>query len=162
MSAAHSNAFPTTNPERKAMKHQNLSIAVLLAAGMAVGLPGKYFLGSAAVAETPPAPPPLSMEKELPHVPPPGEGGGVWSFTTDAQGNIWLIHRPRTLKGEDLKNAAPPVMVFDVAGNFIKAWGGDGPGYEWPQREHGIYIDYKGFVWLGGNNCPGNNLANLK
>ena len=50
--------------------------------------------------------------------------------------------------------------MFD--GNFIRAWGGEGQGYEWPQREHGIYIDSKGFVWLGGNNCPTNGLANLK
>jgi hypothetical protein len=52
--------------------------------------------------------------------------------------------------------------VFDSEGNYIKAWGGDGDGYEWPQREHGIYIDYKGFVWLGGNNCPTNGLPRVK
>jgi sugar lactone lactonase YvrE len=144
------------------MKRQNLSLAVLLAAGMAVALPGKYLLGSTASAQTPRALPTFEMEKDWPKVPPQWKVGDVSSFTTDAQGNIWLIHRPRTLKGEDLKKAAPPVMVFDVNGNFIKAWGGDGQGYEWPQREHGIYIDYKGFVWLGGNNCPSNNLANLK
>src|SRR6266446_30670 len=144
------------------MKHQNLSLAVLLAAGMAVALPGKYLLGSTAAAQTPRALPTFEMEKDWPKVPPQWKVGDVSSFTTDAQGNVWLIHRPRTLKGEDLKKAAPPVMVFDVNGNFIKAWGGEGQGYEWPQREHGIYIDYKGFVWLGGNNCPGNNLENLK
>ena len=27
---------------------------------------------------------------------------------------------------------------------------GDAPGYDWPKSEHGIYIDYKGFVWIGG------------
>jgi len=144
------------------MKRQNLGIAVLLAAGMAVALPGKYLLGSTAAAQTPRALPTFEMEKDWPKVPPQWKVGDVSSFTTDAQGNVWLIHRPRTLKGEDLKKAAPPVMVFDVNGNFIKAWGGDGQGYEWPQREHGIYIDYKGFVWLGGNNCPGNNLEGLK
>jgi hypothetical protein len=144
------------------MKRQNLSLAVLLAAGMAVALPGKYLLGSTAAAQTPRALPTFEMEKDWPKVPPQWKVGDVSSFTTDAQGNVWLIHRPRTLKGEDLKKAAPPVMVFDVNGNFIKAWGGEGQGYEWPQREHGIYIDYKGFVWLGGNNCPGNNLENLK
>ncbi len=32
----------------------------------------------------------------------------------------------------------------------------------WPEREHGIHIDYKGFVWLGGNNCPTNGLPGLK
>jgi DNA-binding beta-propeller fold protein YncE len=57
--------------------------------------------------------------------------------------------------------AAPPVLVFDTAGNFVQAWGGSGNGYEWPQREHGIYIDPKGFVWIGGNNCPARNLPGL-
>jgi hypothetical protein len=28
--------------------------------------------------------------------------------------------------------------------------------------EHGIYIDYKGFVWLGGISCPTNGLPGLK
>jgi len=122
------------------MKRQNHSIAVLLAAGMAVALPGKYLLGSIAMAQAPRALPTFEFEKDWPKVPPQWKVGDVSSFTTDAQGNIWLIHRPRTLKGEDLKKAAPPVMVFDGNGNFIKAWGGDGPGYEWPQPEHGIYI----------------------
>ena len=56
----------------------------------------------------------------------------------------------------------PPIMVFDGAGNYLKSWGGEGPGYEWPQREHGIHIDYKGFVWLGGNNCPTSGIDGLK
>jgi hypothetical protein len=144
------------------MKHQNLSIAILLASAMAVAMPGKYLLGSQAAAQAPRALPTFEFEKDWPKVPPQWKVGDVSSFTTDAQGNVWLIHRPRTLKGEDLKKAAPPVMVFDVNGNFIKAWGGEGQGYEWPQREHGIYIDSKGFVWLGGNNCPGNGLEGLK
>jgi DNA-binding beta-propeller fold protein YncE len=58
--------------------------------------------------------------------------------------------------------AAPPVMVFGTAGGFIKAWGGAAGGYEWPEREHGIYIDDKGFVWITGNNCPTNGLPGLK
>jgi hypothetical protein len=58
--------------------------------------------------------------------------------------------------------AAPPVIVFDTAGNFIKAWGGAANGYEWPEREHGIHIDAKGFVWISGNNCPTNGLPGLK
>jgi len=58
--------------------------------------------------------------------------------------------------------AAPPVIVFDPADNFVKAWGGEGSGYEWPQREHGIHIDSKGYVWIGGNNCPAMALPGLK
>ena len=57
------------------------------------------------------------------------------------------------------KMAAPAIMVFDAAGNFIKAWGGDGAGFEWPEREHGIHIDHKGFVWVGGNNCAARDAA---
>jgi DNA-binding beta-propeller fold protein YncE len=51
--------------------------------------------------------------------------------------------------------------VFNPAGNFIKAWGGAGSGFEWPEREHGIHIDYKGHVWMGGNNCPARGLPGL-
>jgi hypothetical protein len=75
---------------------------------------------------------------------------------------VWVLHRPRTLKGADLAMAAPPVIVFSDNGDFVKAWGGDGTGYDWPQREHGIHIDYKGFVWLGGNNCPESGHTGLK
>jgi DNA-binding beta-propeller fold protein YncE len=73
-----------------------------------------------------------------------------------------VLHRPRTLKAEDAAKAAPPVMVFDPAGNFVKSWGGPGSGFDWPEREHGIHIDYKGFAWIGGNNCPTSGLAGLK
>jgi DNA-binding beta-propeller fold protein YncE len=41
--------------------------------------------------------------------------------------------------------------VFDLDGNLVRSWGGPGPGYEWPQSNHGIHVDYKGNVWIGGN-----------
>ena len=106
--------------------------------------------------------PTFAVEKDWPKVPPQWKLGDVSSIATDAQGNAWVLHRPRTLKGDDLAKAAPPVLQFDPAGNFIKAWGGPGTGYEWVEREHGIHIDYKGFVWIGGNNCPGLKLPGLK
>ena len=33
----------------------------------------------------------------------------------------------------------------------MRHWGGPGQGYEWPQSNHGIHVDYKGNVWIGGN-----------
>ena len=33
----------------------------------------------------------------------------------------------------------------------MQAWGGPGPGHDWFGSEHGIYLDSKEFVWLGGN-----------
>jgi hypothetical protein len=106
--------------------------------------------------------PVFEVDKSWPKVPPQWKLGDVSSINADLQGNIYIIHRPRTLKDPDFAQAAPPVLVFDPDGNFLRAWGGDGPGYEWPQREHGIYIDPKGFVWIGGINCPTNGQPRVK
>ena len=46
---------------------------------------------------------------------------------------------------------APPVLVYDQAGNLVRSWGGPGPGYDWPDSNHGITVDGKGNVWLAGN-----------
>lgn len=106
--------------------------------------------------------PTFEVDRSWPKVPPQWKLGDASSAAIDSKDNVWVLHRPRTLKPEDKSKAAPPVIVFDTAGNFVKAWGGSGNGYEWPEREHGIHIDSKGFVWLGGNNCPTNGLAGLK
>ncbi len=46
---------------------------------------------------------------------------------------------------------APPVLVYDAAGNLLKSWGGKGQGYDWPDSNHGITVDHNGNVWLAGN-----------
>src|ERR1700694_4999276 len=83
---------------------------------------------------------------------------GVW---VDDQDNVWIIHRSSATlndyeKALELKvgvccRGAPPVLAFDPAGNLIKSWGGPGQGYEWPESNHGIHVDYKGSVGIGGN-----------
>jgi hypothetical protein len=119
-----------------------------------------------AVAQSSPAAtravPIFEVDRAWPKVPPKWKLGDASAFAVDAQDNVWLLHRPRTLKPDDAKMAAPPVVVFDTAGNFVKAWGGPGAGFEWPEREHGIHVDSKGFVWVSGNNCPTNGLPGLK
>jgi hypothetical protein len=125
-----------------------------------------WLLGTSAAAQSPQAParplPVFEVDSAWPNLPPQWKVGDASSFAIDAQDNVWLLHRPRTLKPEDAGRAAPPVMVFDATGKFIKGWGGAGSGYDWPEREHGIHIDHKGFVWIGGNNCPTSGLAGLK
>jgi hypothetical protein len=106
--------------------------------------------------------PRFEVEAGWAKVPPQFRVGDVSSFAVNAQDQVFLLHRPRTLKPDQAAMAGPPVMVFDSAGNYVKGWGGAGPGYEWIEREHGIHIDYKGFVWIGGNNCPTSNLPGLK
>ncbi len=88
-----------------------------------------------------------------------GQAIGVWA---DTQDHVWIIHRndspdpveaaadqnPPT--GECCKKA-PPIIEFDQAGNVVRAWGGPGQGYDWPDSNHGIFADSEGFVWIGGN-----------
>lgn len=77
--------------------------------------------------------------------------GEVSSVSVDADNHIWVLQRPRTLRPAQRSMAAPAVLEFDVDGNFITGWGGPGKGYDWPATEHGIFVDYKGNVWIGGN-----------
>jgi hypothetical protein len=77
--------------------------------------------------------------------------GEVTSIAVDARDHIWVLHRPRSIPAERRANAAPPVLEFDAAGKLLGSWGGPSDAYDWPDREHGIYVDAKGFVWIGGN-----------
>jgi hypothetical protein len=146
------------------MKYETPSRPVLLATAILACVTGGAGLsGTAALAQTAARSLPMfEVEPGWPKIPAKWKVGDASSFAVDAQDNVWLLHRPRTLKPEQAAMAAPPVMVFDPAGNNIKAWGGAGSGFEWPEREHGIHIDYKGFVWIGGNSCPTNGLPGLK
>ena len=148
------------------MKRKNLSRTVLIGWFIITGMGGKSLSGTEAAAQTSQMQardlPMFEVDPSWPKVPAKWKLGDVSSIAIDAQGNSWVLHRPRTLKLDQAAMAAPPILVFDAAGNFIKAWGGAGSGYEWIEREHGIHIDYKGFVWLGGNNCPGLKLPGLK
>ena len=43
------------------------------------------------------------------------------------------------------------MLAFNPDGDTIRAWGGPGEGFEWPESMHGVFVDHKGNVWLGGN-----------
>ena len=88
--------------------------------------------------------------------------GNTIGVSVDAQDHVWIIHRGASLERTELYAAtnppsasccfsAPPVLEFDQEGNLIGHWGGPGEGYDWPDSNHGITVDYKGNVWIGGN-----------
>ena len=95
----------------------------------------------------------------------PGETllGMTIGASVDAEDNLWVVHRGApTLhnneKGAQLNpptadccKAAAPVLAFNSKGDQIYAWGAPGAGYEWPESMHGVFVDSKGNVWLGGN-----------
>jgi hypothetical protein len=85
---------------------------------------------------------------------------GIW---VDELDHVWVIHRGagglhNNERGAELSppiaeccRTAPPILVYDSDGTLLRTWGGPGAGYEWPQSNHGIHVDYKGNVWIGGN-----------
>lgn len=88
--------------------------------------------------------------------------GQVSGVAADKRGLVWIIHRPRSLSEREVgaqQNppwskccyAAPPVLVFDASGNLVRSWGGPGEGYEWPEVEHGVFVDDNDFVWIAGS-----------
>jgi len=79
--------------------------------------------------------------------------GNVSKVTVDQHDNVWLIHRPHTAPAG--KTPAPPVVELDANGNFVQAWGGEGAGYDWPDAEHNVFVDYKDNVWISGSSPSG-------
>ena len=88
--------------------------------------------------------------------------GQAIGVSVDADDHVWIIHRPASLEPNETHAAAnppiaqccgpaPPILEFDQAGNLLRHWGGPGQGYDWPLSNHGITIDYKGNLWIGGN-----------
>src|SRR6266851_9646849 len=134
------------------MKRRTLGLIGVVAHLIAAGVPAAWLFTTKAAAQTPQAQarsvPVFEVDPAWPKVPAQWKLGDASSIGVDAQDNLWVLHRPRTLKPEQAGSAAPPIMVFDAAGNFIKGWGGTENGGEWPEREHGIHIDHKGFVWV--------------
>jgi hypothetical protein len=88
--------------------------------------------------------------------------GSAIGVAVDSSDHIWIIHRQGSLEAKEISLAAnppaaeccapaPPVLEFNEAGDLIGHWGGPGQGYDWPASNHGIDVDYKGNVWIGGN-----------
>src|SRR5262245_26101603 len=91
--------------------------------------------------------------------------GSTIGGAVDGRDHVWIVHRggstlnARTEMGlgtdpptaESCCAPAPPVLEFDPAGNLVGHWGGPGEGYEWPASNHGIAVDHKDNVWIGGN-----------
>lgn len=88
--------------------------------------------------------------------------GAVIGVAVDGKDNVWILHRESSLeekekyrtwspRAAECCSPAPAVLQFNQAGDLIGSWGGPGPGYEWPSSNHGIDVDYKGNVWIGGN-----------
>ena len=89
--------------------------------------------------------------------------GSTIGLAVDSRDHVLIIHRPDSLDpateaGADANpptsmccSAAPPVLEFDAEGNLVASWGGPSDEYEWPESNHGITVDFKDNIWIGGN-----------
>lgn len=93
--------------------------------------------------------------------------GSSIGVSVDERDHVWMIHRGsatladkekalETKLSDECCGAAPPVLEFDPEGKLVGHWGGPGEGYEWPTSNHGVTVDHKGNVWIGGNG-PGDS-----
>ena len=90
--------------------------------------------------------------------------GSTIGVGVDSRDHVFIIHRgdstlnQRTEAGANRTppigeccRAAPPILEFDPEGNLVNSWGGPGEGFDWPVSNHGITLDDKDDVWIGGN-----------
>jgi hypothetical protein len=85
--------------------------------------------------------------------------GQTPGIAVDRRDHVYILHRPRTVPEELRSRAAPAVLEFDEKGAFVTAWGGPGAGFDWPDSEHGIFVDSKDNVWIGGSSPTSQSLT---
>ena len=130
---------------------RNLALAAFLIA-LAIG-PWMLVRSSAAQTSSAGKFPVFEPDTAWPKLPNNWVLGNVSKIAVDNHDNVWLIHRPRTVAAD--KTPAPPVVELDANGKFMQAWGGEGAGYDWPDAEHNVFVDYKDNVWISGSSPSG-------
>lgn len=101
--------------------------------------------------------PAFEVDPSWPKLPNQWALGQTPSVAVDRHDHVWILHRPRTVAPG--QKAAPAVVEFDAAGNYLSSWGGPGPGFDWPDSEHGIFVDYKDNFWIGGSSPTSTSLT---
>jgi len=145
------------------MHRRNILVGVALAGVLVVLGFGQAALQNAAVAEGVQAPvfevDPL-WPKPLPNHWVLGSAIGVG---VDSRDHVFVIHRRNSFNQRTETGAAadpptseccipaPNILEFDPLGNLVGHWGGPGDGYDWPSSNHGLTIDHKDNLWIGGN-----------
>jgi DNA-binding beta-propeller fold protein YncE len=104
---------------------------------------------SANRAQQLPQAPQFEVDPKWPSIPNNWVLGEVTSISVDRRDHIWVLHVPQSIPAAQRANAAPPVLEFDASGKLLSSWGGPDSGV-WVGREHGIFVDDKDFVWIGG------------
>jgi DNA-binding beta-propeller fold protein YncE len=143
-------------------------LVICVAIGFALSI--HSIAGAASAQEVPKFKVDPSWPKELPNNWIMGQVGGM---AVDRHDHIWVLQRPGLDTVDELGAAqtpawsqccfaAPPVLVFDMQGNLLQSWGGPSEGFDWPKREHGIYVDKDDNVWLSGAGAGDRQILKFK
>ena len=131
-------------------------------------LPALLVCNAHAAEPASPKVPEYALDSSWPKLPLPHQWalGLINGIYVDAKNHLWIYHSPELVPKYALGAAnnpptgkccvaAPAIIEFDEAGNVLRAWGGPEDakvqGYDWPTAGHGIYVDYKGNIWIGGS-----------
>jgi DNA-binding beta-propeller fold protein YncE len=89
--------------------------------------------------------------------------GATIGLAVDSRDHVFIVHRRDTFNERNEIGAAtdpktgeccipaPNILEFDPEGNLVNHWGGPGDGYTWPSSNHGVTVDHKDNIWIGGN-----------
>jgi hypothetical protein len=89
--------------------------------------------------------------------------GSAIGVGVDSRDHVFVIHRRNSFNerteigaATDPKTGtccipAPNILEFDPDGNLVNSWGGPNEGYTWPVSNHGLTVDHKDNIWIGGN-----------
>jgi DNA-binding beta-propeller fold protein YncE len=89
--------------------------------------------------------------------------GSAVGVGVDSRDHVFVIHRQTSFNERTEIGAAtdpptgecclpaPNILEFDPEGNLVNSWGGPSDEYTWPTSNHGLTIDPKDNVWIGGN-----------
>jgi DNA-binding beta-propeller fold protein YncE len=89
--------------------------------------------------------------------------GSAIGVGVDSRDHVFVIHRRNSFNerteigaATDPKTAeccipAPNILEFDPEGNLVNSWGGPDDEYDWPSSNHGLTLDHKDNIWVGGN-----------
>jgi hypothetical protein len=88
----------------------------------------------------------------------PGRGGAAGAPAGGRGGAPGAYYSPSPNQVSECCDPAPPVVAFDQGGNVVYSWGGPSLHPDWPESNHGIIVDNKGIVWIGGNGGPDSHI----
>jgi DNA-binding beta-propeller fold protein YncE len=89
--------------------------------------------------------------------------GSAIGVGVDSRDHVFVIHRRQSFNARTEIGAAadpptseccvpaPNILEFDPAGNLVNTWGGPSEDYDWPSSNHGLTVDHKDNIWIGGN-----------